>query len=183
MHFPTKAILSLESQCDPDWKNMALFVGEFETSIDPKHRLAIASEFREQIVPEQDGDGFILTLGPDRHLWLYPSAYYARLLASLRHSPLPNREDRKLTMFFGVARNVKPDSQGRIVLPEKSMSRAVIAENVTVVGNDDHLEIWPTEEWEKLVKDTMPFYGDFLYEASARLGAERQALQQGSKSV
>jgi len=162
---------------------MALFVGEFETGIDPKHRLAIASEFRERIVPEQDGDGFILTLGPDKHLWLYPSKYYESLLSSLKHSPLPNREDRKLTMFFGVARNVKPDSQGRIVLPEKSMSRAVIAEKVTVVGKDDHLEIWPTEEWEKYVNETMPSYGEILYEASARLGAERQASQQGSKSV
>ena len=163
---------------------MALFVGEFETTVDPqKHRLAISSEFRDQIIPEQDGDGFILTLGPDRHLWLYPSAYYARLLATLKHSPLPKREDRKLTMFFGIARNVKPDSQGRVVLPEKSMSRAVIAEQVTLVGHDDHLEIWPTEEWEKHVNDTMPSYGEILYDASERLGAERQEPQQGSKPV
>ena len=163
---------------------MALFVGEFETAVDPqKHRLAISSEFRDQIIPEQDGDGFILTLGPDRHLWLYPDAYYARLLATLKHSPLPNRDDRKLTMFFGIARNVKPDSQGRVILPEKSMSRAVIAEKVTLVGHDDHLELWPTDEWEKHLNDMMPSYGEILYEASERLGAERQEPQQGSKPV
>ena len=152
---------------------MALFVGEFETTIDGKHRLAVSSEFRQQIVPDQDGQSFVLTLGPDRHLWLYPDAYYRRLLASLRRSPLPTRQGGKLTMFFGTARVVKPDAQGRIVLPEKSMSRAVTAEKVTLVGNDDHLEIWPTEEWERHVQENMPSYGEMLYEAAERLSAER----------
>jgi len=152
---------------------MALFVGEFETTIDGKHRLAVSSEFRQQIVPDQDGQSFVLTLGPDRHLCLYPDAYYRRLLASLRRSPLPTRQGGKLTMFFGTARVVKPDAQGRIVLPEKSMSRAVTAEKVTLVGNDDHLEIWPTEEWERHVQENMPSYGEMLYEAAERLSAER----------
>ncbi len=152
---------------------MALFVGEFETTIDGKHRLAISAEFRQQIVPEQDGDSFILTLGPDRHLWLYPDAYYRRLLATLRRSPLPTRQGGKLTMFFGTARLVKPDAQGRIVLPEKSMSRAIVSERTTVVGNDDHLEIWPTDEWEKHLQEMLPSYGEMLYEASERLSMER----------
>jgi MraZ protein len=156
---------------------MALFLGEFETTIDGKHRLAISSEFRQQILPEQDGDGFVLMLGPDRHLWLYPDAYYQRLAAKLKRSPLPSREAGKLTMFFAMSQRVKPDAQGRIVLPEKSMSRAIVAEQVTLVGNDDHLEIWPTQEWEKRVEQLMPSYGEILYEASDRLGAERQEPQ------
>ena len=160
---------------------MALFIGEFETTIDGKHRLAISSEFRQQIVPEQDGESFILTLGADRHLWLYPDAYYRRLLGTLRRSPLPTRQGGKLTMFFGMARLVKPDAQGRIVLPEKSMSRSAVAEKVTLVGSDDHVEIWPSEEWERHVQAAIPGYGETLYEVSDRLNAERDEPTQERK--
>ena len=105
---------------------MALLIGEFETTIDAKHRLAVNSSFREQIDPEEDGSNFILVLGPDRHLWLYPDESYRRLLASLKRSPLPGRRTRRIDLLFAMARLVKPDKQGRIVLPEKSMERAVI---------------------------------------------------------
>jgi MraZ protein len=160
---------------------MALFVGEFETTIDGKHRLAISSEFRQLMLPEQDGETFFLTLGPDRHLRLYPDASYRRLMDKLKRSPLPSRTAGELTMYFATARQVKPDAQGRIVLPEKSMSRAIIAEKVTIVGNDDHLEIWPTEEWDKYMNERMASYGKNLLEVSDRLSTDRQEPQQERK--
>ena len=70
---------------------MPLFVGEFEQAIDAKHRLAIPMALREQMDPDDDGSNFILVLGPDRHLWLYPDQWYKRLLASFRRSPLVTR--------------------------------------------------------------------------------------------
>ena len=151
---------------------MALFVGEFEQAISStKHRLAISSALREQIDPETDGEGFILVLGPDRHLWLYPDAYYRRLLATLKQSPLPDRQSRQFHLLTALARIVKIDSQGRLVLPEKSMSRAIIAEQVTLVGVFDHIEIWPREEWETHVSEALPTYGEMLYQASDRASA------------
>jgi len=145
---------------------MALFVGEFEQSIDAKHRLAISSALREQIVPSEDGKNLFLVLGPDRHLWLYPDLYYRKLVANLRRSPLPSRQTRKIDLLFAMARLVKPDSQGRIVLPEKSMQRAVICEAVTLVGIFDHIEIWPTDQWEAHVAESLETYGEVLYQAS-----------------
>lgn len=153
---------------------MPLFVGEFEQTIDPvKHRLAISSALREQIDPDEDGGNFILVLGPDRHLWLYPDEYYRRLLASVKHSPLPDRQSRRIHLLTAMARVLKMDSQGRVVLPEKSMSRAIVAERVTLVGVFDHVEIWPTEEWERHVDEALPTYGEMLYDASERADASR----------
>jgi len=147
---------------------MALFVGEFEQSIDQaKHRLAISSALREQI-DETDGGNFILVLGPDRHLWLYPDQYYRRLLTSMKQSPLPDRQSRRMHLLTAMARVVKTDSQGRVVLPEKSLQRAVISQDVTLVGVFDHIEIWPREEWERHVDEALPTYGEMLYEASER---------------
>ena len=145
---------------------MALLIGEFEQTIDAKHRLAVNSALREQIVPQEDGENLILVLGPDRHLWLYPDLYYRKLVANLRRSPLPSRQTRKIDLLFAMARLVKPDSQGRIVLPEKSMQRAVICEAVTLVGIFDHIEIWPTDQWEAHVAESLETYGEVLYQAS-----------------
>jgi len=152
---------------------MATFVGEFETTVDPeKHRLAISAALRERINTEEDGANFILTLGPDRHLRLYPDRYYERLLNSLRRSPLPDRNSSKIGLMFAMARVVKPDAQGRIVLPEKCMGRALLAEKVTMVGWNDHIQVWPSQEWDDHVQAELPHYGELLYEASERMMAQ-----------
>ena len=148
---------------------MALFVGEFEQVIDAKHRLAISSALREQIDLSEDGKNFILMLGPDRHLWLYPDLYYRKLLATLKRSPLPSREQRNIDLFFAMARFLKPDAQGRVVLPEKSMQRAVVESQATLVGNNDHIEIWPADEWNSRVEAELANYGEMLYEAADKL--------------
>jgi MraZ protein len=151
---------------------MALLIGEFESTIDAKHRLAISASLRDQVNPREDGKDFILVLGPDRHLWLYPDLYYRRLLATMRRSPLPDRQTRKIDLLFAMARPLKCDAQGRVVLPEKSMQRAVIEAQVTLVGILDHIEIWPSPEWEQHVQEGLPTYGEVLYEAGERARAE-----------
>jgi MraZ protein len=147
---------------------MALLIGEFEQTIDAKHRLAISSALRDQMSPQDDGVDFILVLGPDRHLWLYPDLYYRRLLATMKRSPLPDRDSRRIDLLFAMARLVKCDAQGRIVLPEKSMERAVVAAEVTLIGQNDHIEIWPSDEWNKHVEESLPQYGEMLYEAARK---------------
>ncbi len=144
---------------------MAVFVGEFDQTVDPKHRLAIPAPLREQADPSEDGTSFYLVLGPDRHLWLYPDQYYQKLLLPLQKNPFPSRAAQKLGLLFALARVVKPDSQGRIVLPEKCMQRALISEELTLVGMGDHIELWPGEEWERHVADAMPRYGEDLLDA------------------
>ncbi len=144
---------------------MALFVGEFNQAIDAKHRLAIPSALREQIDTDRDGRDFYLILGPDRHLWLYPDQEYRRLLTSLQPSPLPTRRNKKFDLLFALARVLKPDAQGRVVLPEKSMQRAIISDSITLVGKGDHIELWPTEDWERYVEQALPSYGEDVLDA------------------
>ena len=158
---------------------MAAFFGEFGQTIDSKHRMAIPMALREQMDPEEDGDRFILALGPDLHLWLHPQLAYEKLLKQLRRSPLPDRDSRKIGLMFAMARVVRPDKQGRIVLPEKSMQRARVAEAVTLVGQYDHIEIWPTEEWEQRVREDLPNYGETIYDAAERLRLEQDFGRSG----
>lgn len=151
---------------------MPFYTGEYEQTIGAKRRLAINSALREEQQPD-DGDQYYLVLGPDKHLWLYPDAYYRRLASTLKRSLLPSRQMAKMSMFFAMARLLKPDAQGRVVLPEKSIQRARLenVENVTLVGKGDHIEIWPTSEWETFVGEALGSYEDMLYEAADRMEA------------
>ena len=145
---------------------MALFVGEFDQTIDAvKHRLAIPTALREQIVLDEDGNEFYLILGPDRHLWLYPDKYYRELLATLERSPIPSRKNQKGDLLFAFARVLKPDSQGRVVLPEKAMQRATVSDRITLVGKGDHIELWPTDEWESYVEEALLRYSEDVLDA------------------
>ena len=154
---------------------MACFLGEFETTIDAKHRLAIASAFRETVVPAVDGEDWVLVLGPGKRLWLYPNAAYLKLMDVLKPSPFPDRQTDRESMMFAFARNLKSDTQGRVVLPEKSMERARLVEKeITLVGKRDHIEIWPTSEWERHVEAAMSSYDEMVYEAGARYKAGGQ---------
>ena len=92
-------------------------------------------------------------------------------------SPLPSREQRKISLYFATARLLKCDGQGRVVLPEKSMQRADIAKHVTLVGVNDHIEIWPTDQWEARVASELPDLGEALYEAARQL-----AIQSGQNA-
>ncbi len=151
---------------------MALFVGEFDQTIDAaKHRLAIPLALREQIVLDEDGKDFYLILGPDRHLWLYPDQYYRHLLGTLQRSPIPSRKNQKGDLLFAFARVLKPDSQGRVVLPEKAMQRATISDRITLIGKGDHIELWPTDEWERYVEDALERYSEDVLDAGDGLSS------------
>ena len=152
---------------------MAFFVGEFEQTIDAKHRLSISSSFRDQLIPEEDGKDFVLVLGADTHLRLYPDLYYRKLATMLRRSAIPDSRSGRYDMIFAMARILKPDAHGRVVLPEKSMRRATMADRVTLIGANDHLEIWPTDEWDRHVEQTLPIYGQMLDDAAMRLDGQQ----------
>ncbi|MCD4824889.1 MAG: hypothetical protein K8S55_09785 [Phycisphaerae bacterium] len=155
---------------------MPFFTGEHETTIGAKRRLAISSALRDEQL-SVDGQQFYLVLGPDKHLWLYPDEYYRKLAASMKRSLLPSRQTKKLSLFFAMARLLKPDAQGRVVLPEKSLQRASLenVQDVTLVGEQDHIELWPSEEWERYLEENMPSYEETLYEAAQVLEDQRSA--------
>ena len=127
---------------------MPYFVGEFDQKIDDKNRLSISSSLRDLMNSESDGTNFFLVLGTDDHLWLYPDRYFMKLTSRMKRGSLGPVERERIDRWYASARQVKPDSQGRVVVPEKSMQRATIDREVTLVGNQDHIEIWPTAEHE-----------------------------------
>ncbi|HUU23135.1 MAG TPA: hypothetical protein VM389_11440 [Phycisphaerae bacterium] len=148
---------------------MPFFVGEFKQTIDAKHRMVIPMGLRERMDPEKDGKQFLLVLAEDGHLWLYPDKAYRRVLERLDPSKLPDREAGENRLVFATARVVKPDKQGRVVLPEESIERGKLSPSVTLVGVFDHIEVWPRDEWEQHLAERLPEYGEVLARAAKKL--------------
>ncbi len=125
-----------------------LLYGNYELTIDDKNRMLVPSEIRKQLVADRDGEAFFLVLGIDGRPWFYPERHYEALISRDPSQLTPAEEalsyDR---MNLGLASRVEPDNQGRVLIPDKTLKRAGISKDVTLVGVRDHLELWDRAEW------------------------------------
>ena len=157
---------------------MADFFGEHEQTIDSKRRLPITAALREWTDPGKDGANFVLLQGPNDCPWLYPDLYFRRLVKMVKRSPLSNDEHRKIAVQFAQARLLKPDAQGRVVLPADRTEQAGLSNDVVLLGIDDHIEIWNRQAWQATLEDRnkeRSKLGDVLLDASRRLESESVA--------
>jgi len=123
----------------------------YDHLIDDKGRLAIPSQVRNAMDPQEDGTGFYLV--PDvRYLQLIPEKLFKKLAANVTAGLALSPEAAKVRrMVFGSATYLEPDKQGRVIIPERFMADAkkrdpftqtVLEREVTLVGNNDRLELW-----------------------------------------
>jgi MraZ protein len=127
----------------------AILTGEFELSVDEKNRLLIPAEIRKSIDPARDGESFFLTVGVNRKCWLYPEKNYAALVSAERQDIIPDADNLAFDqMFFANAARVEMDKQGRILIPDKTLKRTGTGKEVTLIGVNNHLELWNRAEWE-----------------------------------
>ena len=126
-----------------------LLIGEYELSIDEKNRLLIPSEIRKSMDPNRDGDAFFLVLGLNRKPWLYPELLYEQMVFQERPEITPGEEQLAFDhVNFALASKLPMDSQGRLLIPEKTLRRSDLQKEVTLIGARDHLEIWNRTDWE-----------------------------------
>ena len=125
-------------------------IGEFDASIDDKNRLLIPSDFRKEIIDARNEKTLICRIGRKRITWLYPENYYRDLIAKRRTSLTPDDDEEAFNeAYYGMVFRMAWDAQGRVVLPEKLLTRANLGKEVTIVGAGDHLVIRSREDWEK----------------------------------
>lgn len=145
---------------------MLLLTGEYELTIDEKNRLSVPARIREQIDPQEHGQGFYQVLGVNRILSLYPDKYYQRI--ALAVAPRMVAPDESLAfdrVNYALAGRVELDRQGRVLLNEKALRRVGLKEQVTLIGARDHLEIWDQQQWERYLEEHLLDYEQMLLKA------------------
>ena len=138
-----------------------MFVGKFEHSLDEKGRVVLPSTFRVQLVDK----GFLSQW--DRCLGLWTEEDFAdvgdRLTEKIREGLAPQEA---LRAFASNTHEVRPDSQGRITIPQRLREFAHLDRDAVVIGAIDRIEIWDAGRWN----DQSGIADDSLIQAVTALG-------------
>lgn len=145
-----------------------MFLGEYRHSLDGKGRLILPRKFRDSLA-----DGCYVTKSEDRCLALYDNAGWDGYAEQIRSLP---KLDRRVRLYaraaFGQAHDDKPDSQGRITIPQHLREYAGLERDVVVTGMDDRIEIWDAREWERVSREADGAFPEIAETLAARFGGE-----------
>ncbi len=120
-----------------------MFMGEYIHTIDAKGRIIMPSKFREDL-----GDDFVMTLGLDGCLFVYPNEEWMSFVNQLKTLP-GTKEARQLQRYFMAgAANCEVDKQGRVLIPSKLRESAALEKDIVFVGVLSKIEVWSKERWD-----------------------------------
>ena len=109
----------------------------------------LPAKLRDRIKPEVDGEGFVLTPGPEECLFLYTDNEWDRICDEQEALPTGDDELRQFQrQWYANAEPISVDKQGRILLPEKQRSLVSIEKEVVFAGCRNRIEVWAKERWE-----------------------------------
>lgn len=128
---------------------MGSITGTYDRSIDAKGRLMLPSKLQADL-----GGECYLTMGIDRCLALYPEESWQ--VFTDKFAALPISQSRKMRPLFANAVKCTPDSQGRILVPERLQAYAGISKDVSIIGVHNRAEIWDAATWKANDEEMTP---------------------------
>jgi MraZ protein len=122
-----------------------VFVGTFEHSLDDKGRVVLPSMFRSRLADK----GFISQL--DNCLGLWTEDGFGEVAQRFRDKVREGQASQDaLRTFAANAHEVRPDSQGRITIPQRLRDVAALDRDVVITGRIERIEIWNASRWQDL---------------------------------
>ena len=142
------------------------FRGSHHTRMDEKGRMKMPADFK-RVVDEKHGPRFYITSQDGERAEVYPLKVWEeieeKLLTLGATSPVRKRFlDR--TNFYG--QEVEMDSQGRLLLPQVLREKAMLKDEVVVLGMTNFLQVANKPQFE----DKLEPVSDFDAEVLARAG-------------
>ena len=135
------------------WKKVGdkMLAGSFEHKLDNKGRVVLPARFRGEL-----GNVVVATIGFEHCIILYTQQRWQDFEGKLNTLPSFKKSTRDLRRaLFSNAMEQEIDAAGRIILPLQLRSYGGISQEITIVGVDDHIEIWDTERWKEY-NSTLP---------------------------
>jgi len=136
------------------------FAGQFERTLDEKGRVVLPSRLRDGLA---DGQVLISEFGDRLSIW--PADAFETFVDDLTDD-LYNQadegsmalEDANLAIerLWATAEIIKPDAQGRIVVPDQLLTDALRGANVVIAGNRDHIDVFPASEYQERSEAARP---------------------------
>jgi MraZ protein len=124
---------------------MSFLKNSYRYSVDHKGRINLPAKYRKTNSSALC-DTYVVTVGLEGCLSVYPMDEWERLLEKLRnlHS---NKKDirRYLRFLFSNASESQLDKQGRMTVPQELLEYAKIEKEVLIIRMIDRLELWNPE--------------------------------------
>lgn len=135
--------------------NSITYAGTFERSMDAKNRVTIPAAWLSggpdefHAIPGPSGDCLIVM----------PPEEFDSIESRIEQSgePAPKRR-MAIRQFYGQARAVSADSNGRILLPEEQCDSVKLKGDVVLVGGRSRFEIWNAKRWDDVSAEESASY-------------------------
>jgi MraZ protein len=141
--------------------DLNVLMGHAPAKIDEKGRLKVPSNFRK-IIEERFGPDLFITSTDGERALVYPLPVWYEFQSRLAKVPSTSVAKTKLlerVNYFGQVSTI--DAQGRVLVPAVLRNVAQIADDVVVIGNQDHLIVWNEERIQRRLTDQPMTTEDF----------------------
>ncbi len=133
-----------------------MFIGQYQHSIDSKHRLFIPANFRKDKHKK-----YVVTCGLEKCLFMYTPDGWKTITEKFQNISFTKSDARQfLRLFFSGASEVYLDSQGRILIPMNLFDYARLKRNVVIIGVQERIEIWNKNLWFKYQNHVQEKYSE-----------------------
>ena len=142
------------------------FAGQFERTLDDKGRVVLPSRLRDGLAGAQV---LITDLGDRLGIW--PEEAYdlfveqlSRDLQERAEQGLIERADvnEAIDALWFNAHPIKPDAQGRVVIPDELLTDELRGSEVVMAGNKDHIDLYPAAEFRARKAASRPKVADVI---------------------
>lgn len=140
---------------------LSVLMGHSPAKIDDKGRLKVPAGFRK-IIEERYGLDCFVTSEDGQKALVYPLAVWFEKQSRLAKVPSSSQAKAKYlerVNYFGQVASM--DAQGRLLVPAVLRAMAGIAEDVVVLGNQDHLIVENEPKIQKRLAETPLTADDF----------------------
>lgn len=122
-----------------------MIIGEFQQKVGDKKRVAIPSSFRKELKGQ-----LYITRGYEQSLVIVDEVRWTNLTSQIVQGSMINNSVRQTSrILIGGAREIKPDAQGRFVLPDNLFEYAEVCADIVWVGLINWIELWSLDRWNQ----------------------------------
>ena len=147
---------------------MTGFLGEYESTLDPKGRFLLPAGIKKQL-PEGENTQFVINRGFEKCLTLYPLSSWKPIFESISQLNDFDPRVREFRRYFlNGAISLELDSAGRLLLPRNLAEHASLEKDIVLVSSVNKIEIWDKSKYQQ-------FFESFSPESFSSLAAEVMA--------
>ena len=132
------------------------FLGEYESTLDPKGRFLLPAGFKKQL-PEGGDPRFVINRGFEKCLTLYPMQSWEPIFSEISKLNDFDHKVREFRRYFlNGATQLELDSAGRLLVPANLKEHAGLEKDIVLVAAVNKIEIWDKSKYQQFFESFSP---------------------------